>query len=92
MDTPTTEYAVRGGVHIGYQVWGSGPIDVVEIGTGLMISIDETVDEPTWLRHTQRLAEFCRLLRLTGAASGCPIRSRRGRTPPLRGGASTRSR
>jgi class 3 adenylate cyclase len=67
MDAPQTEYAVRDGVHIGYQVWGreASPdtIDVLEFNNGLMISIDETVDEPNWLRYTERVAEFSRLIR-----------------------------
>src|ERR1700722_18394163 len=67
MDAPLTEYAVRDGVHIGYQVWGldASPdtVDIVEFNRGLMISIDETVDEPNWLRYTQRVAAFSRLIR-----------------------------
>ncbi len=67
MDAPQTEYAVRDGVHIGYQVWGREPspdtVDVLEFNSGLMISIDETVDEPNWLRYTERVAEFSRLIR-----------------------------
>ena len=67
MDAPQTEYAVRDGVHIGYQVWGleASPdtVDVLEFQNGLMISIDETVDEPNWLRYTERIASFSRLIR-----------------------------
>lgn len=67
MEAPLTEYAVRDGVHIGYQVWGleAAPdtVDVLEFNNGLMISIDETVDEPNWLRYTERVAEFSRLIR-----------------------------
>jgi class 3 adenylate cyclase len=67
MDAPQTEYAVRDGVHIGYQVWGQeaapDTVDVLEFNNGLMISIDETVDEPNWLRYTERVAAFSRLIR-----------------------------
>ncbi|HSZ36319.1 MAG TPA: adenylate/guanylate cyclase domain-containing protein [Acidimicrobiales bacterium] len=67
MDAPQTEYAVRDGVHIGYQVWGleAAPdtVDVLEFNSGLMISIDETVDEPNWLRYTEGVAGFSRLIR-----------------------------
>jgi class 3 adenylate cyclase len=38
-------------------------IDVLEFNNGLMISIDETVDEPNWLRYTERVAEFSHLIR-----------------------------
>ena len=36
---------------------------MLEFNSGLMISIDETVDEPNWLRYTERVAEFSRLIR-----------------------------
>ena len=47
MEVPETRYALREGHHIGYQVWGEGPLDVLEFNSGLMISIDETSDEPS---------------------------------------------
>ena len=69
MEAPLTQYALRDGVHVGYQVWGQDPagtdndtVDVLEFNSGLMISIDETVDEPNWLRYTERVAAFSRLL------------------------------
>src|SRR6516165_626435 len=71
---PPTEYAVRGDAHVGYQVWGedggAGAVDLLEFGSGLMISIDETVDEPNWLRYTERLAGFCRLIRFDAGGLG----------------------
>jgi class 3 adenylate cyclase len=74
MDAPPTEYAVRDGVHIGYQVWGleASPdtIDVLEFNNGLMISIDETVDEPNWLRYTERVGAFSRLIRFDAGGLG----------------------
>ena len=70
MDAPETRYARRDGHHIGYQVWGSGPIDVLEFNNGLMISIDETSDEPNWLRYEQNLASFCRLIRFDALGLG----------------------
>jgi class 3 adenylate cyclase/alpha-beta hydrolase superfamily lysophospholipase len=77
MDAPETKYARRDGAHIGYQVWdettraaGAEPVDMLEISSGLMISIDETVDEPSWLRYTERLAEFSRLVRFDAGGIG----------------------
>ena len=70
MDAPPTRYAVRDGVHIGYQVWGEGPVDVLEFNHGLMISIDETVDEPNWLGYTERVAAFSRLIRFDAGGLG----------------------
>src|SRR5580704_7809353 len=73
MEAPTTEYAMHDGVHVGFQVWGSGSpdaVDVLEFGSGLMISIDETLDEPNWLRYTERIGDFCRLIRFDAGGLG----------------------
>ncbi len=70
MPQPETNYALRDGNHIGYQVWGSGPIDVLEFNNGLMISIDETFDEPNWMRCEERLSSFCRLIRFDALGLG----------------------
>ncbi len=70
---PLTEYALRDGLHVGYQVWGgdsADSIDILEFNSGLMISIDETVDEPSWLRYIERVAEFSRLIRFDAAGLG----------------------
>jgi class 3 adenylate cyclase len=85
MDAPQTSYAVRDGTHIGYQVWGSGPVDVLEFNSGLMISIDDTVDEPNWLRYTQRLAGFCRLVRFDAAGLGLSDPLAPGTAPSIEG-------
>jgi class 3 adenylate cyclase len=70
MDAPPTRYARRDGRHIGYQVWGDGPIDVLEFNSGLMISIDETSDEPSWSRYEESVASFCRLIRFDALGLG----------------------
>jgi class 3 adenylate cyclase len=70
VDAPVTRYARRDGNHIGYQVWGDGPVDVLEFNTGLMISIDETSDEPNWRRYEESLAGFCRLIRFDALGLG----------------------
>src|ERR1700693_431631 len=76
MDAPLTEYALRDGIHVGYQVWGPAGaaaddmVDVLEFNSGLMISIDETVDEPNWLRYTERVADFSRLIRFDAGGLG----------------------
>jgi class 3 adenylate cyclase len=85
MDAPLTQYAVRDGTHIGYQVWGSGPVDVLEFNSGLMISIDETIDEPSWLRYTERLAGFCRLVRFDAAGLGLSDPLAPGTVPSIEG-------
>jgi class 3 adenylate cyclase len=70
MEVPETRYALRDGQHIGYQVWGEGPLDVLEFNSGLMISIDETPDEPSWLRYEESLSSFCRLIRFDALGLG----------------------
>ena len=77
MEAPLTEYALRDGIHVGYQVWGhraadrgDDTVDVLEFNSGLMISIDETVDEPNWLRYTEGVAAFSRLLRFDAGGLG----------------------
>ena len=49
---------------------GAGVVDVLEFNSGLMISIDETVDEPNWLRYTERVAGFSRLIRFDAGGLG----------------------
>ena len=83
MDAPPTRYAVRDGVHIGYQVWGDGPVDVLEFNHGLMISIDETVDEPNWLGYTERVAAFSRLIRFDAGGLGLSDPLPAGRPPSI---------
>lgn len=70
MEAPETRYALREGHHIGYQVWGEGPLDVLEFNNGLMISIDETSEEPNWLRYEESLASFSRLIRFDALGLG----------------------
>src|SRR6516165_3915955 len=87
---PLTQYAVRGDAHVGYQAWGStaaspATVDVLEFGSGLMISIDETVDEPNWLRYTQRLSEFCRLIRFDAGGLGLSDPFAAGVSPSIEG-------
>ena len=43
---------------------------MLEFNSGLMISIDETVDEPNWLRYTERVADFSRLIRFDAGGLG----------------------
>ncbi len=83
MDAPETRYALRDGLHIGYQIWGSGPIDVLEFNHGLMISIDETLDEPNWLRYEETLASFCRLIRFDCGGLGLSDPLPTGRNPSI---------
>lgn len=59
-----TRYArTSDGVHIAYQVLGDGPLDLVCVGYGNMVSIDAHDEEPHFARFDRRLASFSRLIR-----------------------------
>jgi pimeloyl-ACP methyl ester carboxylesterase len=59
-----TRYAkAADGAHLAYQIVGDGPIDVLEL-PGTLMSIDAVGDQPIWLRFQERLASFCRLIRI----------------------------
>ena len=57
-----------------------------------MISIDETVDEPNWLRYTERITEFSRMIRFDVGGLGSPTRCRPAPSPPSSAGPRTPSR
>ncbi len=79
-------------MHIGYQVWGldaaRDTVDVIEFNNGLMIGIDETVDEPNWLRYTERVAAFSRLIRFDASGLGLSDPLPTGVTPSIEGWAA----
>ncbi len=89
METPLTQYTLRDGIHIGYQIWGGqrvdDTVDVLEFNSGLMISIDETVDEPNWLRYTERVAAFSRLIRFDAGGLGLSDPLPTGTDPSIEG-------
>lgn len=51
------------GAHLAYQIVGDGAIDLLEL-PGTLMSIDAVADQPIWLRFQERLASFCRLIRI----------------------------
>jgi pimeloyl-ACP methyl ester carboxylesterase len=70
METPGTHYARRAGLHIGYQVWGDGEVDILDVGCGTFISIDEAGEQPRWRRYTERLAACGRVIRFDPSGIG----------------------
>ncbi len=70
MEVPETRYVRREGRHIAYQVWGEGPADIVDLGSGTFISIDEAADQPQWRRYTERLAACGRVIRFDPTGIG----------------------
>jgi class 3 adenylate cyclase len=95
MEASLNQYALRDGVHIGFQVWGGAPegpgdgdgdvVDVLEFNSGLMISIDETDGEPNWLDYTQRVAGFSRLIRFDTGGLGLSDPLPAGTDPSIEG-------
>ena len=73
-----TKYAKSpDGLYLAYQVSGSGPIDLIEITSGTLFSIDATGEQPRWQEYVERLGGFCRLLRfdLRGIGLSDPLGS-----------------
>jgi class 3 adenylate cyclase/pimeloyl-ACP methyl ester carboxylesterase len=90
VDARETQYTVGGGSHVGYQVWGRSSrgaesVDVLEFGSGLMLSIDDTVDEPSWLGYTERVADFSRLVRFDSSGLGLSDPVPTGMEPTIEG-------
>jgi class 3 adenylate cyclase len=69
-ERPVTRYAkTPDGVHIAYQVRGTGPLNLLALwGEG--ISLDSGDDEPSFARFYRRLASFSRLTRLSARGMG----------------------
>ena len=61
---PETKYArSEDGTHVAYQILGDGPLDLVTVGYGNVISIDMRDEESHVRRFEERLASFSRLIR-----------------------------
>ena len=60
MAMPVTRYAKSGDVHIAYQVFGSGPIDLVFV-PGFVSHIENYWDQPDLARWLLRLSSFARV-------------------------------
>jgi len=61
---PGTRYAkTADGLHIAYQALGDGPLDLLCVGYGNMVSIDMRDEEPHFRRFERRLASFSRFVR-----------------------------
>jgi len=61
MDVPETEYAMSGDVHIAYQRFGRGPIDLVFV-PGWASHIDLAWEDPIVRRFLERLGSFARVV------------------------------
>jgi len=72
---PETTYVETSGGHVGYQVFGSGPRDIVFI-TNALTNIDAVWDEPSASRFFDRLARMGRVIQYDMRGSGVsdPVR------------------
>jgi class 3 adenylate cyclase len=62
--TPShTFYARNGDTHLGYQLLGSGPVDLLQLGSGMFASVGSIDEEPHAARFDDRLASMCRIVR-----------------------------
>ena len=75
---PETCYATTtDGLHIGYQVEGSGSLNLIELTNGTTFSVDAAAEQPRWQAYVERLASFARLTRfdLRGIGLSDPVGS-----------------
>lgn len=66
---PETRYAKTGDIHIAYQVFGDGPIDIV-LATEFWHSIEAQWDLPELARFLERLGSFARAISFDQRGSG----------------------
>lgn len=78
MAIPGTRYATTtDGLHIAYEMEGSGPLDLIELTNGTLFSVDSTAEQPRWQAYVERLASFSRMIRfdLRGIGLSDPLGS-----------------
>ncbi len=66
---PKTRYAKSGEVHIAYQVFGDGQLDLVFV-PGFVSHIENYWDEPGFARFLRRLASFARVIMFDKRGTG----------------------
>ena len=69
MMQPVTQYAKSGDIHIAYQVFGDGPIDLVLI-PGFVSHIENNWDEPSFAHWLNRLGTFSRVVTFDKRGTG----------------------
>jgi len=66
---PRTQYAKSGDVHIAYQVFGEGAVDLVFV-PGFVSHIENYWDEPSFARWLRRLGNFSRVMMFDKRGTG----------------------
>ena len=71
---PETRYARSGDLHIAYQVFGEGSVDLV-IVPGFISNVEETWDNPSAARWLERLGRFARVIAFDKRGTGLSDRA-----------------
>jgi class 3 adenylate cyclase len=66
---PETRYAKSGELHIAYQVFGGGSVDLVLV-PGFISNVEETWDNPSAARWLERLGRFARVIAFDKRGTG----------------------
>ncbi len=74
MDTPETRYARSGDVHVAYQVFGNGDLDLVLV-PGFVTHLDLWWDMAPAARFLSRLASFARVIQFDKRGTGLSDRA-----------------
>ncbi len=69
MDLPATKYAKSGDVYVAYQIFGSGPIDLVMV-PGWISHLDLWWDSPVTARWLKRFGQFARVIMFDKRGTG----------------------
>ena len=77
---PDTRYARSGDLHIAYQVFGAGSVDLVLV-PGFISNVEETWDNPSAARWLERLGRFARVIAFDKRGTG--LSDRAGSVPSL---------
>jgi len=77
---PETRYARSGDLHIAYQVFGAGSVDLVLV-PGFISNVEETWDNPSAARWLGRLGRFARVIAFDKRGTG--LSDRTGSVPSL---------
>jgi class 3 adenylate cyclase len=67
--TPATRYAKSGDIHVAYQVFGEGPVDLVYV-PGFISNVEHYWDEPNYARWFRRLGQFARVITFDKRGTG----------------------
>lgn len=69
MQPPATQYAKSGDVHIAYQLFGEGPLNLVMV-PGFVSNVDNYWDQPDFVRFLTRLGSYARVVTFDKRGTG----------------------